>query len=201
MLALSAVAAGLLAAAPAAAENPTVVMETNHGSVEIELFADKAPESTKNFLKYVDDKYYDGTIFHRVIGTFMIQGGGFSWDDQKKMPVKKDTKAPVKNEATNGLKNKRGTLAMARTSAVDSATSQFFINVVDNAFLDHRSKNPREFGYAVFGKVTKGMEVVDKIKATKTGSCGMFRTDCPQSPVVIKSVRRKDAPKAAAPSK
>lgn len=165
--------------------NPQLVMETSMGTIEIELFAKEAPISTENFLKYVDEKFYDGTIFHRVISTFMIQGGGFTADMKKK-----DTHPPIKNEATNGLKNDRGTLAMARTGVVDSATSQFFINVVDNKFLNHKSKNPSGFGYAVFGKVTKGMDVVDKIKAVKTGVCGMMR-DCPQTKVVIKSIRRK----------
>jgi peptidyl-prolyl cis-trans isomerase B (cyclophilin B) len=186
-------ASTLLAAGAANAKNPVVVMETSLGSVEIELYEDKAPLSVKNFLSYVDDKYYDDTIFHRVINNFMIQGGGFTQDVKKK-----DTKAPVKNEAHNGLENKRGTVAMARTAVVDSGTSQFFVNVVDNTFLNHRGKGPREYGYAVFGRVIRGMDVVDKIKSVRTGSCGHFRTDCPQTPVVIKSIRRKSADAPAA---
>ncbi len=170
----------------APAKNPVVVMKTNLGEIEIELYQDKAPISVKNFLTYVNEKFYDGTIFHRVIKNFMIQGGGFD-----KAVKKKDTHAPIKNEATNGLKNTRGTLAMARTGVVDSATAQFFINVVDNAFLDHRSPDPRGFGYAVFGNVIKGMDVVDKIRNTPTAACGPFPKDCPTTQVVIESVRVK----------
>jgi cyclophilin family peptidyl-prolyl cis-trans isomerase len=184
---LLAAVAALTFSATAEAKNPVVVMETSMGSIEIELFEDKAPESVKNFLGYVDAKYYDGTIFHRVIDNFMIQGGGFT-----EQLAKKDTRAPVKNEAHNGLENKRGTVAMARTAVVDSATSQFFVNVVDNDFLNHRGKSPREYGYAVFGRVIRGMDVVDKIKKVRTGACGaQFSKDCPQTPVVIKSIRRK----------
>lgn len=163
----------------------TVVIETSLGNIEVELNAEKAPISTENFLKYVDKKHYDGTIFHRVISNFMIQGGGMT----EKMDEKKSD-APIKNEAANGLKNDRGTLAMARTSVVDSATAQFFINVQDNDFLNHKAPNPREFGYAVFGKVTAGMDVVDKIKAVPTGMTGGMQ-DVPKTPVVMKSVRRK----------
>jgi len=163
----------------------TVVIETSLGNIEIELNAEKAPISTENFLKYVDKKHYDGTIFHRVISNFMIQGGGMT----EKMDEKKSD-APIKNEAANGLKNDRGTLAMARTSVVDSATAQFFINVQDNDFLNHKAPNPRDFGYAVFGKVTSGMDVVDKIKAVPTGMTGGMQ-DVPKTPVVMKSVRRK----------
>lgn len=164
---------------------PVVVMDTSMGKVEIELDAEKAPISTKNFLSYVDEKFYDGTIFHRVIKNFMIQGGGF-----KKDMSQKPTKAPIKNEATNGLKNTRGTVAMARTGVVDSATAQFFINVVDNDFLNHSSPDPRGYGYAVFGHVTSGMDVVDKIRAVSTGSKdGM--TDVPVETVEIKSIHRK----------
>ena len=145
-----------------------VVMDTSVGGpIEIELDAEKAPESVKNFLSYVDDKFYDGTIFHRVIDSFMIQGGGFTKDMSKK-----DTKAPIKNEATNGLKNDNYTLAMARTGIVDSATAQFFINVKDNGFLNHTSKTPRGWGYAVFGKVSNGMDVVNKIKEVPTRLVG-----------------------------
>jgi len=163
----------------------TVVIETSLGNIEVELNAEKAPISTENFLKYVDKKHYDGTIFHRVISNFMIQGGGMT----EKMDEKKSD-APIKNEAANGLKNDRGTLAMARTSVVDLATAQFFINVQDNDFLNHKAPNPRDFGYAVFGKVTAGMDVVDKIKAVPTGMTGGMQ-DVPKTPVVMKSVRRK----------
>lgn len=163
----------------------TVVIETSLGNIEVELNSEKAPLSTENFLKYVDKKHYDGTIFHRVISNFMIQGGGMT----ENMGEKKSD-APIKNEAANGLKNDRGTLAMARTNVVDSATAQFFINVQDNDFLNHKAPNPREFGYAVFGKVTAGMDVVDKIKAVPTGMTGGMQ-DVPKTPVVMKSVRRK----------
>ncbi len=145
--------------------NPRVLMETSMGNITIELFKEKAPISVRNFISYVNDGYYNGTIFHRVIKTFMVQGGGL---DENMQPKK--TKFAIKNEATNGLSNKRGTLAMARTSVVDSATSQFFINVVDNLFLDHQGKQPDHYGYAVFGQVVEGMEVVDAIKEVKTGS-------------------------------
>ncbi len=160
--------------------NPVVIMSTSMGDIKIELYPDKAPETVKNFLSYVNDKFYDGTIFHRVIPGFMIQGGGFT-PDMKQKP----TKAPIKNEADNGLKNETGTIAMARTSVVDSATSQFFINLVDNDFLNHGS---RDFGYAVFGKVIEGMDVVRKIAGVKTSNRGPFQ-DIPVEPVVIKSVR------------
>jgi cyclophilin family peptidyl-prolyl cis-trans isomerase len=165
-------------------KNPVVLMETSLGNVKMELDQAKAPITVKNFLSYVDEKFYDGTIFHRVIDGFMIQGGGFTPDMQQK-----PTKAPIKNEAGNGLSNKRGTIAMARTMVVDSATAQFFINVVDNDFLDHRDNTPQGFGYAVFGKVIEGMDVVDKIKAVRTGSKMGFQ-DVPVEPVIIKSVRR-----------
>ena len=165
-------------------ENPTVLMETSLGSITIELDQAKAPITVKNFLSYVDEKFYDGTIFHRVIGNFMIQGGGFTADMQQKR-----VKAPIKNEAGNGLKNMTGTLAMARTNVVDSATAQFFINVVDNDFLDHQNTTSQGFGYAVFGKVIQGMDVVEKIKAVKTVSKMGF-SDVPAEAVVIKSVKR-----------
>lgn len=165
-------------------KNPIVTMETSLGTVEIELFADKAPISTENFLKYVDSGFYAGTIFHRVIDGFMIQGGGFTESmDQK------PTQAQIKNEAANGLKNDRGTLAMARTNVVDSATAQFFINVKDNAFLNHRDASPAGFGYAVFGKVVNGMEIVDKIKAVPTTFKGGME-NVPVTAVVIKSVKK-----------
>src|SRR5208283_1452700 len=147
--------------------NPVVLMKTSEGLIKIELWPDKAPETVKNFLTYVDEGFYDGTIFHRVIGNFMIQGGGFT-PDMKQKP----THAPVKNEASAELKNDRGTIAMARTNFVDSATGQFFINVVDNVSLNHRDNSPAGFGYAVFGKVIDGMDVVDKIKGVATSNSG-----------------------------
>ncbi|BCG48037.1 Peptidyl-prolyl cis-trans isomerase PpiB [Citrifermentans bremense] len=164
-------------------KNPVVLMETSMGNVKIELFKDKAPISVRNFLSYVKDSYYDGTIFHRVIKNFMVQGGGL---DESMQPKK--TKFAIKNEATNGLKNVRGTLAMARTSVVDSATSQFFINVVDNAFLDHAGKTPDRFGYAVFAQVIEGMDVVDAIREVKTGNKAGHQ-DVPVEPVFINSIR------------
>ncbi len=164
--------------------NPTVVMETSEGVITIELLADKAPVTVKNFLRYTDEKFYDGTIFHRVIDNFMIQGGGFTADMKKK-----NAHEPVKNEATSELKNDRGTIAMARTSQVNSATCQFFINLKKNDFLNHRDNTPRGFGYAVFGKVIKGQEVIDRIAKVKTTTSGPYR-DVPAKPVVIKSVRR-----------
>jgi len=166
-------------------KNPVVEMETSKGAIEIELYADKAPETVKNFLGYVKDKFYDGTIFHRVIATFMIQGGGFTADMKQKEP-----KEPIKNESTNGLKNEKYTVAMARRGDPNSATAQFFINTVDNAFLD-KDKAQDGFGYCVFGKVIKGMEVVDAIKAVPTGmQKGM--QDVPKEEVLIKSVKVKE---------
>lgn len=162
---------------------PKVLMETSMGNVTIELFKDKAPISVRNFLSYVNDGYYDGLTFHRVIPSFMIQGGGLDADLQPKK-----TKFAIKNEATNGLKNLRGTLAMARTGVVDSATSQFFINVVDNAFLDHKGKRPEDFGYAVFGRVVEGMDTVDAIRGVKTGNRG-GHSDVPVEPVFITSMK------------
>lgn len=164
-----------------AADNPHVLLETSLGEIEVELQADRAPVSTENFLTYVDSGFYNGTVFHRVIPGFMIQGGGFDADMHQKQP-----RAPIKNEADNGLHNVRGTLAMARTQAVNSATSQFFINHKDNAFLDHGS---RDFGYAVFGKVVKGMDVVDQIAQVPTGNRGMYQ-NVPRTPVLIKSAKR-----------
>lgn len=157
----------------------TVVIETNMGEFEIELFEKQAPISTENFLDYVKEGYYDGLIFHRVITNFMIQGGGFDKDLNKKQ-----TKDPIKNEADNGLKNEKYTLAMARTNEVDSATSQFFINVQDNPFLDN---SERGFGYAVFGKVISGFDTVDKIKAVQTTTKGHY-SDVPVEPVVMTKV-------------
>ena len=165
---------------------PTVLVTTNHGKFVIALDPAHAPKSVENFLRYVDAKHYDGTIFHRVISTFMVQGGGF---DQKL--DKKPVNAPIKNEADNGLKNKRGTVAMARTSDPHSATSQFFVNVTDTAFLEHQAKEATGWGYTVFGTVIEGMEVVDKIKAVKTGASGPFSKDCPVEAVVISSVMRR----------
>ncbi len=164
----------------------TVVFTTNLGSFEIELDEAKAPKSVENFLKYVDDKHYDGTIFHRVIPGFMAQGGGYDGDMEKK-----PTRDAVQNEADNGLKNTRGTVAMARTSDPHSATAQFFVNVKDNAFLDHTGKNAQGWGYAVFGTVTSGMDVVDKMVAVPTGSKGPFSKDAPRDNVTITSARRK----------
>jgi len=161
-----------------------VVIETNHGDITVELDNEKAPISVANFLTYAESNHYDGTIFHRVIKDFMIQGGNFTPD----MSPKK-TLAQIKNEAGNGLRNLRGTIAMARTGVVDSATSQFFINLKDNDFLDHKDTSVRGYGYAVFGKVIKGMDVVDKIGSTKTHTFKRFR-DVPAEPVVIKSVKR-----------
>ena len=163
-----------------------VDVATNHGNFAIELDPGRAPKSVENFLKYVDAQHYDGTLFHRVIPTFMVQGGGF---DQRL--EKKPTMAPIENEAANGLKNKRGTVAMARTSDPHSATSQWFVNVVDNAFLDHQAKQDQGWGYAVFGKVVSGMDVVDKIKDVRTGAAGPFSKDAPVEPVVIQSIRRR----------
>jgi peptidyl-prolyl cis-trans isomerase B (cyclophilin B) len=166
--------------------DPAVEVKTNLGSFVIELDPGKAPKSVENFLAYVDAKHYDGTIFHRVIPTFMVQGGGYDQSYEKK-PVR----AAVQNEADNGLKNTRGTVAMARTGEPHSATAQFFVNVVDNAFLDHQGKDAQGWGYAVFGKVTEGMDVVDKIKAVKTGAQGQFSKDCPIDMVVIHSIKRR----------
>lgn len=163
-----------------------VIIQTSVGDITVKLAADKAPLTVANFLSYVDAGHYDGTIFHRVIDQFMIQGGGF--DAQMRQ---KPTKAPVKNEAANGLANKRGTVAMARTMVVDSATSQFFINVKDNAFLDHKAPTPQGFGYCVFGEVVEGMDVVDRIKSVRTGvQAGM--SDVPVETVEILSVKRAD---------
>lgn len=167
------------------AANPKIVIKTNMGEIEAELYADKAPKSVANFLDYVKKGHYKGTIFHRVINNFMIQGGGFDKDLKEK-----STGARIKNEAANGLKNEIGTLAMARTSDVDSATAQFYINVADNAFLDHRDTSSSGFGYAVFGKVTSGMPVINKIKAVKTGNRGPLE-DVPLEAVVILDIIKK----------
>ncbi|AUN94746.1 peptidylprolyl isomerase [Pseudazoarcus pumilus] len=156
-----------------------VKLYTNHGAITLELDADKAPETVANFVAYVEAGHYDGTIFHRVIDNFMIQGGGFE-PGMKQKP----TRDPIKNEADNGLKNDFGTIAMARTQAPHSATAQFFINVADNAFLNHRSPDMQGWGYCVFGRVTDGIDVVDKIRAVPTGSSG-FHQDVPKEDVLI----------------
>jgi cyclophilin family peptidyl-prolyl cis-trans isomerase len=175
----------LLLQSPCAAQerNPQLVMETSLGKVRLELFADKAPLSVKNFLQYADDKFYDGLVFHRVIGNFMIQAGGLG-EDLKEKPGR----APIANEAGNGLSNARGTLSMARPIAPNSATSQFFINLKDNSNLD-RANSRDNVGYAVFGRVLDGMDVIDKISRVKTGARGGHQ-DVPLEPVVIRSLRR-----------
>jgi len=162
------------------AGNPVVVLETSMGDITIELLQDRAPKTVANFLEYVNSGFYKDTIFHRVIKGFMIQGGGLTAGLEQK-----PTRPPVENEAANGEKNMRGAVAMARTSEIHSATAQFFINTVNNTFLDHRSNSPEGFGYCVFGRVTGGMEVVDKIESSPT------RNDVPIQPVIIKDVRLK----------
>jgi cyclophilin family peptidyl-prolyl cis-trans isomerase len=176
------------AAPPAPAPgNPVAVISTSAGDITIELFKDRAPVSVANFLQYAAEGFYDGTIFHRVERGFVIQGGGYT-----EAMVEKSTRAPILNEATNGLRNVRGTLAMARRQAARSATSQFFVNVADNIELDHRGLAPDEYGYAVFGRVLEGMDVVDRIANVKTGAKAGF-TSVPVEPVVIKSVKLKSA--------
>jgi peptidyl-prolyl cis-trans isomerase A (cyclophilin A)/peptidyl-prolyl cis-trans isomerase B (cyclophilin B) len=161
-----------------------VLIKTNLGDMTVELYPDKSPKSVENFLAYVNSGFYDGTVFHRVIDNFMIQGGGFTRDLHQK-----PTKPAITNEAKNGLSNTRGTLAMARTGDPNSATAQFFINVVDNPRLDFTSDaNGATWGYAVFGKVTSGLDVVDKIKAVPTGAQGPFKSDVPVTPVVIEKI-------------
>lgn len=172
---------GLMAGNADAAEAPRVRLVTSVGDIVLELDPDKAPKSVENFLGYVRSGFYDGTIFHRVISNFMIQGGGFTRDFDKKA-----TQAPITNEADNGLKNERGTIAMARTGEPHSATSQFFINVQDNPSLNHTQKSQRGWGYAVFGRVVEGMEVVDRIRAVPTTDYGYYR-NVPAEPVVIQS--------------
>ncbi len=177
-------ALALLAPANVAAQDkPVLVIETSMGNITVELNRARAPKSVENILAYVNSGFYDGTIFHRVISNFMIQGGGFTPD-----MARKTTRDPIQNEADNGLKNRRGTLAMARTAEIHSATAQFFINVQDNSFLDHKGNSSRDFGYAVFGKVTDGMDVVDKIKNVKTGD-----GDVPTETVLIKTIRLQTA--------
>ena len=163
------------------AGNSLIRFETSHGDFTVELYAEEAPESVANFLAYVDAEFFDGTIFHRIVPGFVIQGGGLDVDF-----ANRQTRDPVRNEAKNGLKNLRGTLSMARTSAIDSATSQFFVNLADNAFLDHSA---RDFGYAVFGRVTDGMTVIDTIAKVPTGRRKGYQ-DAPLEDVVIKSSRR-----------
>jgi cyclophilin family peptidyl-prolyl cis-trans isomerase len=176
----------LVAAASVGAKeggNPVVLIKTSMGDITIELDKAKAPVTVDNFLAYVNDKFYDGTVYHRVIPAFMIQGGGFDKD-----MTQKKTKAPIKNEADNGLKNLNGTIAMARTSDPNSATAQFFINTKDNAFLDHRNETPQGYGYAVFGKVVNGQDVVKKIEQVQTTTKGPFE-NVPVTPVIIESIR------------
>ena len=171
----------------AAAENPTAVIETSKGNVQIELFAEQAPATVANFINYANSGFYDGTIFHRVISHFMIQGGGFTPAMEKK-----PTGEPIANEANNGLSNKRGTLAMARTNDPHSATAQFFINVQDNINLDHTGQtSPGGWGYAVFGRVTAGMEVVDDIRFVETTRVGPY-SDVPVEPVIIEHITVSD---------
>jgi cyclophilin family peptidyl-prolyl cis-trans isomerase len=164
-----------------------VRFSTSLGDIDIEMLPKEAPKSVENFLQYVDDGFFDGLIFHRIVPGFVIQGGGLTPDYQQKK-----NRAPIENEATNGLKNKRGTLSMARTNDINSATSQFFVNLKDNDFLDHKSKSPSQYGYAVFAKVTQGMDVVDKIAAVSTGRKKGY-DDAPLEDVVIVSARRIDA--------
>ncbi|MCD4699568.1 MAG: peptidylprolyl isomerase [Phycisphaerae bacterium] len=168
------------------AKNPVVVIETSMGTIKAELWADKAPKTVANFLRYTDENFFDGLIFHRVIDAFMIQGGRFTPEMQQK-----PTHEQIENEASADASNTRGTLAMARTSDVHSATAQFFINLVDNKFLDHKDKTAQGFGYCAFGKVVEGMDVVDKIAKVETGNAGPHQ-DVPTQTVVIKSIRRSE---------
>ena len=173
-------------ASSALAQEPArVKFSTSAGAFVVEVYPDKAPKTVENFLQYVKDKHYDGTIFHRVIDNFMVQGGGFDAQYNQK-----PTRPPVPLEANNGLKNLHYTVAMARTSVVDSATSQFFINTVDNAFLTHQADTPRGFGYCVFGQVTEGLDVLDKIAKVRTGTKSGMQ-DVPVQTVEIKSIRRQ----------
>ena len=177
---LLATLAALFACTAALAADPQVELKTNMGMITLELYADKAPKTVENFLQYVKEGHFKGTVFHRIINGFMIQGGGFTADlTQKKM------RAPIQNEANNGLKNDIGTIAMARTSDPHSATAQFFINHKNNDFLNHTAPTPQGWGYTVFGKVIKGMDVVNKIAALETGPSGPFASDVPRKPVVI----------------
>jgi len=171
-----------------AADQPRVTLETNKGKIVLELDQEKAPKTVANFLQYVDNGYYSNTIFHRVIASFMVQGGGFTPKYERK-----NARPPVINEADNGLKNNRGSIAMARTNDPHSATAQFFINVVDNNSLNHRNKTPRGWGYAVFGRVIQGMDVVDSIRAIPTVAAGPFPRDVPRDPVIIVRASRVTA--------
>ena len=175
--------AGTASVAQAAAANPVVEMVTSLGTVKIELYADKAPKTVENFLQYTKDRFYDGTVFHRVIPGFMVQGGGFTADMEQKK-----TREPIGNEAQNGLKNETGTLAMARTSNPHSATAQFFVNVANNDFLNFTGPTQQGYGYCVFGRVTEGMDVVNKIVATPTGNRGGHQ-NVPLKPILIQSMR------------
>lgn len=168
----------------ASGANPKVLLKTNKGDITIELYADKAPVTVKNFLSYVDQKFYDATIFHRVIKGFMIQGGGLTADYQEKA-----SKPPIKNEAGNGLKNAKGTIAMARADEIDSATCQFYINHDDNFDLDHVPNDPERYGYAVFGQVVAGFEVVDAIAKVRTGTISGY-ANAPRETIIILSIRR-----------
>jgi cyclophilin family peptidyl-prolyl cis-trans isomerase len=188
VLVLCFIALGMMAAGTARAANPVVVVETSMGNIEIELFEDKAPVTVKNFLQYAADKHYDGTVFHRVISDFMVQGGGF----EPGMKEKK-TRDPIKNESSNGLSNLKGTVAMARTGEPNSATAQWYINVKDNTFLD-RAKARDGVGYCVFGRIIKGMDVVDKIKEVETDTVKGFE-NVPTKDVIIKSVKVKEEKK------
>ena len=179
---LVAILLGCLFAGPALADSPRVALETSLGRITLELDQDRAPVTVENFLRYVDEGFYNGTVFHRVIDGFMIQGGGFT-----EALERKTTGPGIRNEADNGLRNDRFTVAMARTQAPHSATAQFFINVKDNDFLNHSGKNMQGWGYAVFGKVTEGSEVLDKIRAVPTGSAGGHQ-DVPTDPAIIETV-------------
>jgi len=170
-------------------DRPRVALNTSEGRIVLALEPEKAPATVENFLRYVEDGHYDGTIFHRVIPDFMIQGGGFTPDF-----VQKETRAPIKNEADNGLTNQRGTVAMARTMDPQSATAQFFINVSDNDFLNFSAPTQRGYGYAVFAEVVEGMEVADRIVSQPTGPAGPFRSDVPRETVLIESAERLDTP-------
>jgi cyclophilin family peptidyl-prolyl cis-trans isomerase len=179
---------GILMNAANAAAPVQVLLQTSAGDIKLELDADKAPKSVENFVQYVNDKHYDGTVFHRVIPGFMVQGGGYDQGNQQRK-----TRSPIANEAKNGLKNVRGSVAMARTSDPNSATAQFFINHADNGFLDYPGQDG--WGYAVFGKVVGGMDVVDKIAKMPTGNAAPFGRDVPVTPIVIKSARLVEADK------
>lgn len=182
LILISPVVAMAAGAGATGGDKVTVQMQTNHGTIVLELDAEKAPKTVENFVQYAKDGFYDGTVFHRVIPGFMIQGGGFEPGMKQK-----DTRAPIANEADNGLKNELGTIAMARTSDPNSATAQFFINVKTNDFLNHTAPTPQGWGYAVFGRVVEGMDVVQEIEKVKTGSAG-FHQDVPAEDVVIEKV-------------